>query len=215
MGGDVSRGTLRAFIALDLPPAVQDAIAQQQARLQARLERDGAAFSLRWTRPDSVHLTLRFLGDTTHDQRTRLSAGLQSAAAAWPELALRFGGLGCFPNSRAPRVVWLGLDGDVAKLAAIQKQVEQLTQAVGFAAEERPFAPHLTIARARREAGRTDLQRTGQAVQALAGEDAGTAPIVAFRADCVVLYRSDLDPGGARYTVLERFALGAPGVTNG
>ncbi len=196
----------RTFVAVELPAEVKRAIAAEQARVQAALAGQGIASTLRWSPVDNIHLTLRFLGDTTSAQQRRLIDGLASAARVWSPFALSTGGLGCFPNCRAPRVVWLGVAGDMAALAAIQSEVERLAQAIGFAAEERAFSPHLTLARARREASRPALQETGRVLAVLAVDD--TPPALPFNVDHVVYFHSDLRAGGSVYTPLAVLPFG-------
>lgn len=197
---------LRTFVAVELPAEVKRAIAKEQARVQAALAGQGIASTLRWSSVDNIHLTLRFLGDTTPAQQRGLIDGLAAAARAWPPFALSSGRLGCFPNCRAPRVVWQGVAGDVAALAAIQAEVERLVQGVGFAAEERAFSPHLTLARARREVSRPALQETGRALAALAADS--PSPAVSFGVDHVVYFHSDLRAGGSVYAPLAVLPFG-------
>jgi 2'-5' RNA ligase len=199
--------TLRTFVAVELPPPVQAAIAAEQARLQTQLR--GAPAALRWTAAESIHLTLRFLGDTTAAQRAQLVESLRAETAAWPVFTLRVGGLGCFPDCRAPRVVWLDVDGDLAALAEVQRQVETLVQQAGFAPEERPFSPHLTVARARRDAARGDLQATGRALVAAGAGRPAAAPVGdSFAVDHIIYFQSELRPGGSLYTPLATIAWG-------
>ncbi len=197
---------LRTFVAVDLPATVRTTIAREQAHVQSALAGQAIPTALRWSPVENIHLTLRFLGDTSPTQQRRLIDGLAAAAHAWSPLALTVGGLGCFPNCRAPRVVWLGLGGDLDALGAIQAEVERLVQGVGFAVEERPFSPHLTLARARREAAREALQQTGRAIAALATDTQPNAE--AFSVDHLVYFQSDLRPGGSVYTPLATLVFG-------
>jgi 2'-5' RNA ligase len=196
MGGVAS--SLRTFIAVELPHSVQSAIAAEQARVQAHLRQAGAPDGLRWTAPGNIHLTLRFLGETTPAQSAALIQALGQVAPKWPTLRLAVGKLGCFPTLRAPRVVWLGVNGDLGQLAKMQTEVESLVQAVGFPAEERAFSPHLTVARARREASRPNLQQTGQALASYRAAES----LARFAVDHLVYFQSELRPGGSVYTPL-------------
>ena len=151
-----SEKSLRTFIAVELPEDVRTWIAGQQARVTAALSEAGVSSAIRMTPPGNLHLTLRFLGDTTGEQGRRLAHDLNAAALDWQPLTLRLAALGCFPNCRQPNIIWLGVEGDVTKLAAIQAGVERTVQQVGFAAETRPFSPHLTIGRAAKSASALD-----------------------------------------------------------
>lgn len=191
---------LRTFVAVELPAEVKHAIAREQARLQEHLSAQRIPATLRWSAVENIHLTLRFLGDTTATQQGRLVTEMRAAAQGWPPFTLSVAGLGCFPNCRAPRVVWQGVGGDLAALGAIQTEVESLVQQVGFAAEDRPFSPHLTLARARREAARPALQETGRALALLAAQTA--PPALSFIVDHLVYFQSELRAGGSVYTPL-------------
>ena len=175
----------RLFIALGLPNAVRDALTALREDL------DGA----RWTPPDHLHCTLRFLGDTPEERIPYLEAALGGIAA--PPLALRLDGLTAFPSPRAPRVLVARLAPDDA-LADLQRRIEAAVRDLGFAPEDRPFRPHVTLAR---------LKRPGtRAVPAyLRSHDAG-AP---FAADAFHLYASTLTPAGAVHERLASFSLGA------
>jgi 2'-5' RNA ligase len=201
---------LRTFIAVDLPPATQTALGRCQTQLNQRL-RDLPTPVLRWAAVEKLHLTLRFFGDTPPARRATLHAQLAATLPTFPPFALTLGELGGFPTLAKPRVVWVGVAGDVAALQGIQAAVEQIAQAVGFAPEEKAFTPHLTLARADRGARPADLQRAGRALmQAAASAAHLAAPLVApveFPVSEVVFYQSDLHPQGARYTPLARFPL--------
>lgn len=198
--------SLRTFVALELPAAVKRALAHEQARVQKALAEQALPPALRWSPVENIHLTLRFLGDTGSAQQGRLIAGLTAAAQAWAPFSLTVGGPGCFPNCRAPRVLWQGVDGDLTSLGQIQAEVERLVQELGFAGEERPFSPHLTLARARREADRDALQQTGRVVAGLAAEP--QPPGLTFNVDHLVYFHSDLRAGGSVYTPLATLAFG-------
>jgi 2'-5' RNA ligase len=189
---------LRTFIAIDLPRPSLDAIAAEQTRLEGHLSQSGLSRGLSWSPPGNIHLTLRFLGDTALQQRHAIIAGLQSAAASWRPFELAIAGLGGFPSLRRPRVIWVGLDGDLAALNAMQAAVEALAQAAGLPAEEKGFSPHLTLARGRRDASPRMLAEVGQAVERYTP----APPPPPFSVDRVVYYHSDLRPSGAVYAPL-------------
>jgi 2'-5' RNA ligase len=183
----VSGGSVRAFVALELPERVREAIGELQARLRPRLG------SVRLVRPDGAHLTLRFLGAATPDQVAALRAPLASAAAACPAGEARVGGLGTFPERGSPRVLWLGLAVPDTVLV-LQAACERAAVAAGFPREDRPYKPHLTLGRWRERDRRPELPE---------------ADLGAARVDTLVLFRSELRPQGAVYTPLARFPLGA------
>jgi 2'-5' RNA ligase len=194
---------VRTFIAIELPEAVRLLVERRQRSIQNRLDQLNAPSVFRWTPVEKVHLTLRFLGETSDAQRGEMADLLANAAATWPRFDLGLEGLGCFPNFRQPSVVWLGVRGDLAALQHMQAEIERFSRRAGFAAEERAFRPHLTLARASRDAKRPDLQAAGRALERIAeAGETGT-----FTVDRIAHIKSDLRPSGAIYTVLAEFPL--------
>lgn len=181
----MSRG-VRAFIALELSPPVRSAIAALMADLRDRFA------GLRWVRPESVHLTLRFLGDSSPAQIDGLRDSLAPLAARCPRAGAVFRGLGLFPERDRPSVLWLGVELP-EPLVALQAGCEAAAVAAGFPGEPRPFSPHLTLGRWRDRAARPELPAV----------DLGTIEL-----HTLVLLRSELRPEGALYTELQRFDLG-------
>ncbi len=199
---------MRAFLAIELPPTTHRSLRALQRDLAATLEEARLARTVRWTSVANIHLTLRFLGETSDAQRAALVEGLRPIAARTAPFDLALRGLGCFPNSRRPNVLWTGVTGAVSSLHALQMPIEMLARRAGFAAEERPFAPHLTLARFRREAAPADLARAGTLVQAQAQSPAVQSWSAALPVAQIVLMQSDLQPSGAVYTPLEILPLG-------
>jgi 2'-5' RNA ligase len=198
---------MRAFIAIELPKTVQDQVHQLQAQMQDFLRQRQSANPFRWTTAEQVHLTLRFLGEIDRTQATTLGQGLRQVAAHSAGLELALGNLGGFPNLRAPRILWIGLQGDLTTLGQLQNEVEQVTAASGLPADQRPFSPHLTIARTRRKINPRDLAHTGPMIEALTGQPG--RPRLSFTVNEIVLMQSELLREGPTYTPIERFGFGA------
>ncbi len=190
--------TLRTFVAIQLPEDVLAAIARARRALDARL----ASRALRWTRPDGIHLTLKFLGETPADVIPEVERRLGEALAGVSSFALELAPLGVFPSPAAARVVWVGLAGDLQALADAQRRVEEAISPLGYPTEKRPFSPHLTLARVADFAAPADRREIGSAVSA-----APVPPRLRFEVQAVSLMRSQLGPGGARYTQLFSVAL--------
>ena len=186
---------IRAFIALDLPPGVHRAL----AGLQQEWQRTAAMVS--WIKPESIHLTLKFLGNIANEQVTEIQALLLKVAATAAPLRLQPLGCGAFPSIKQARVVWVGLQGAIEELLKLQKSIEDALIPLGFEPEDRPYRAHLTLGRVK---GRRHLQLLQEAV--LRRQDFQAE---AFDVKEVVLYRSELRPEGARYTALFRAPLGA------
>lgn len=194
----MASGSIRAFIALDLPGNIRSNLSQ----LQALLRMQGLRAS--WVRPENSHLTVRFLGDVPPSAISLIRAALDPLSAALTAPALKVGSLGVFPDLRRPRVIWAGLGGEIGKLREIKQAVDfALAAADGvlFPMEKRAFRAHLTLGRFKR---RVDPERLAGALRA----GAGVAP-AAFAAERLVLYRSERTPRGAVYTALGRWTLPA------
>jgi 2'-5' RNA ligase len=180
---------VRAFVALVLDLEVRSAIEKLVASLRPRVP--GA----RWIRPEGVHLTLRFLGDTPPARVDQLRPALAAAASGCEPFEAPVAGLGTFPGpGKPPRILWLGIRVPPPGLA-LQAACERAAVAAGFPPEERPFHGHLTLARFRERVSRP----------ALPPVDLGSA-----RLETLSLLRSDLRPGGAVYSPIERFPLSGP-----
>lgn len=190
---------LRAFVAVELPEDVMAAVDRAQRSLAARL----GGRMCRWTRSEGIHLTLKFLGDTPADMVPEIERRLREALSGVPAFTLALAPLGVFPNASAPRVVWIGLSGDLQALHSIQRRVEEAISPLGYPTEQRPFSPHLTLGRVADFASPADRREIGAAV-----ETASPPPQVRFDVGEVSLIRSELGPGGARYTRLANVTLG-------
>ena len=188
---------IRAFIALPLDPAV----ARELDRFQRRLEDAVPQNSVRWATPEQLHLTLKFLGNIPAQAVEELTAVLRPIGERYPPLQLRAEGMGCFPSARRPRVIWVGLHGDLPDLARLQEQVEGVSGRWAEKEERRPFSPHLTLGRVRETAAR-QAPRIGEVLQSISAPVCGSWTAPEF-----LLMRSQLSPHGATHTVLARFPL--------
>ena len=197
---------LRTFVAIELPPPARQEVQERQRHLRGALDQEGLGDLMRWTLASNLHLTLRFLGDTSAAQREQIETALAALAAGAPPLRLAVHQLGAFPSLRKPNIVWLDFAGDLPALLPLQGAIEAAAQAAGFAAEERAFAPHLTIARAQKNAAPPLLARAGEALRAVAAA-APAAPPALFAVERIYLIRSDLRPAGPVYRPLAVFDL--------
>jgi 2'-5' RNA ligase len=196
--------TIRAFIAVPL----SDTLLKQLGDLQHRLEGRVPHRSVRWVRPEGIHLTLKFLGDTPTEKLPGIKRALETVARHAPACTFTVGELGCFPNPRRPRVVWVGVQEPTGRLAALQDAVEEVLAPFGYRPEGRGFTPHLTLGRVRRKVSRSDAARVGEAVAAVTETVAKVGQLAQVPADRFELIRSVLKPTGAEYTTLEEFVLG-------
>jgi 2'-5' RNA ligase len=181
---------IRTFIALPIPDDIKDSL--QSAILQLK----GKNHGVRWVKPEGLHITLKFLGDIHEDLLGTLSVELDRAAQNHQTLKLSLSSCGAFPNVKRPRVVWVGLTGDMEKLSPLAANIDKMCIPYGIAAEKRPFSGHITLGRLKTPT-MVDL-----AIDSVTG---------IFNASEVMLYRSVLLPSGAQYTVLHRSSLGVKG----
>jgi len=189
----------RLFVALEPPDAVRRRIAAASAAVERAAGR--AAGEVRFVPAGNVHLTLQFLGAVPEERVGDVGGAVAAAGAAARPLGLRIHGAGGFPNARRLRVVWLGVEGDVAALSALVADLGRRLAPLGFPPEARPFSPHLTLGRARDPRGAPGLA----GALAGAGDDEGFA----WRAAELVLFESHLSPAGPRYEAILRAPLGA------
>lgn len=189
---------MRCFIAMELPGAISRALGRFTEGLAARCGQRKAM----WVRPANLHLTLRFLGETTSAQHCALTEDLAGVCAASARGPLAVRGTGGFPLPPCARVLWAGIDDTTGILHALQAAVEAAAQRAGFAPESRPFRPHITLARYRAD-------RQSAETVAWLSENAAT-PFGEFIPDAVTLFVSELGGGPPIHRALARFPLAPP-----
>jgi len=185
-------GSLRAFIAVDIPSSIQQSI-QQNINLLRRTVGDS---SVRWVAAQNIHLTLKFLGDIPQANTDEITQVLQIQAASHPPFDFTIAGLGSFPNSKRPRVLFIRIQAP-AELEALHRGIDSATAKLGYSAELRAFSPHLTIGRVREHITPAEQQNIRKTLEEITIDSLGTARVDSFH-----LYKSELKPGGAVYTKL-------------
>jgi len=201
--------TIRTFIAVPLPPETIERLKPPVEELRAVCR--AAKIEATWSRPEGWHLTLKFLGPVVADQLPPLLNTLPACAARHAAFAIHFNGFGVFPDVRRPRVLWIGVEADAAAgaIEALAREIDAMTAALGYPAEERPYSAHLTVARIRtlRQRPQGAAPRLSNELTAwLEGHKADR--LAAMRVEQVVLMRSDTGPGGAIYTPVAVCPLG-------
>ena len=194
---------MRTFVALDIEAEICRRIEDFIAEVR------GLEAHARWVSADSLHVTLKFIGEKPDSMVEKVREALGGIRR--PPIELSFRGTGFFPNPGSARVFWVGIEAG-SGLLALQKEVEQALAGLGIEPEERAFSPHLTLARAaggsgapaRRAGDKPGRQfaRVRQALEEGPARDFGTMVARDF-----FLYRSQLSPKGARYTKIARYAL--------
>ena len=184
---------MRLFVALELPSAVRENLAALLKALRA------VSPQTRWVRPENLHLTLKFIGEVPETEFAVIRNALAAARSDQP-VALEFRGLGFFPNEKRPRVFWAGIEAS-PNLKTLAAEIDRATEKLGIPREQRPFAPHLTLARFEPPELPEKLR---SAIEENAAREFGS-----FRTNQYQLIESKLKPSGAEYTTLESFPFAA------
>ncbi|MCL0087321.1 RNA 2',3'-cyclic phosphodiesterase [Dehalococcoidia bacterium] len=180
---------IRAFIAIELPDQAKCDLSQLLNSIRPGQER-----AVKWVNPDSIHLTLKFLGNIPAEKVANIARAIGEAAAVAKPFTVELQGLGAFPSLRSPRVVWVGVGGDVQLIVNLQKRIDQVLIPLGFPTERRQFSPHLTLGRVRDKATSQERRSLGESIRSMRLE--GSPP---FLVDEVCLMRSTLTSAGAIY----------------
>ena len=203
---------IRTFLAVELEDELRTRIMLIQQDLRQRLYRESSKdIRITWVQPLSIHLTMKFLGDTDEHLIEPLRGAVQLAMTSHDAVHLPIERLGVFPRLQQPRVLWVGPSeqweqGDDAKrLMALHRIVEDCCRSFGFAPEERPLSPHLTLARIK--------ERERYVGQALAKSGAMDRPISLgmLAVNSIVLMKSELRPAGSIYTKLWEVRIDSAG----
>ncbi len=183
--------TIRSFIAVELPEDIK----KELKRVQTELALDGYSF-VKSVSPEGIHLTLKFLGGVPANKIKDIVVVMEQASQGVKPFELQLQEIGAFPNFRRPRVLWVGIKGDVDKLIAWQQRLDNGLVPLGFAKENRPFTPHLTLARVRETCSPADRLRLGEAVS-----NSQVQVDYKFTVNSLSLMRSQLLPAGAVYSL--------------
>ncbi len=189
---------IRCFLAFELPSGIKEIAGRV---LEDMREASGR---VKWVRPGGMHLTVVFLGGLDRDRIPELCGVVRGVCAGFTPFSAALAGTGFFPHRRRPRVVWLGIRGEKERMGALRDSLQEALSPFGIKRETRPFRPHLTLGRFRKDGGLDRrLEETVSRHQDLASPE--------FELRELVLFRSELKPGGAVYTELDRFPLAGEG----
>ena len=188
--------TFRAFIAIDLPESLKSFLSEAQEALKLY------GFRVKWVRPQNIHLTLKFLGDTATADTDKIADAMTLAARNCPIVSLRAKGIGVFPNVRRPRVIWAGLNGQLETLANLQQTLDAHLADLGFARDTRAFKSHLTLGRVKGKIASDKMKAAIDKLKEFESESFVTSQII--------LFKSDLRPTGAVYTKVQSIAFQGP-----
>jgi len=191
---------VRSFIAIELPDELKPELSQIVAQLKS-----GEQSWVKWVDPYSIHLTLKFLGNVAVNMLDNITGAIEKAAQGIAPFHLEVKDLGVFPNLRRAQVAWVGISGEVDKLAQLQQRIESNLAPLGFAPESRPFVPHLTLARLRDQALLAERQRFGQLITGTRFEATHN-----IKVNAISLMRSQLTREGAIYSRISSVGLKNP-----
>ena len=174
---------IRTFIAFEVLPVIISLLQKVQQELKLLKLR------VRWVRPENIHLTLKFLGDIDPGGIDKIGAAMAEAVIGSSPLKLAVSGIGVFPGTKRPRVIWLGLGGDIRSLLALQSRLEEKLVGVGFPKDKRSFKAHLTLGRIKQAANPAVIRQMISEYASLSSDE--------FTCNQVILFKSDLKPSGA------------------
>jgi 2'-5' RNA ligase len=186
--------TIRTFIALEIPGTIISKIRELQDGIKAY------GLKIRWVRAENIHLTLKFLGDVEEIKIKKIAKAVFKTVEGHSPISIKAKGIGVFPGIRRPRVLWVGLAGQLEALVGLQQTLDENLIMLGFSREERPFKGHLTMGRMK---DKIDVKKLGDALMAFRSFESET-----FTADQIILYKSELKASGAVYTELASASIG-------
>jgi 2'-5' RNA ligase len=185
---------IRSFLAFELPGEIKSIV----DRVAGEVRRSG--LDVRWVKVENIHLTVVFLGNIQTEDLEGIEREAEDICLRYRPFEIALGGMGCFPNPRNPRVVWLGLEGDLQRMAPFRDALQEKLEPFGVKAEKRPFRPHLTLGRFKKQ-GKSD----GRFLEILSSHKDLTSPVCSLNE--LVWFKSDLKPGGAVYTKMLSWPL--------
>ena len=186
--------TIRTFIAIEIPGNIISKIRELQEGIKVY------GLKIRWVRSENIHLTLKFLGDVEGVKIGEIAEAVSKTVEEHTPISLKVKGIGVFPGIKRPRVLWVGLAGQLESLVGLQKTLDRNLKLLGFPREKRPFKGHLTMGRIKE---RIDVKKFGDALMAFRRFESET-----FTVGQLILYKSELKPSGAVYTKLASASLG-------
>jgi len=188
---------MRVFICFDLNVRTVNNLVLLQEDLHKPIVELGG--KVRWTPPEDIHLTLKFLGETDDDMVFQIRSKLREVAKQHPMVEAETVGTGAFPNAKIPRIIWVGTGKGADAIVTLQQDIETALEKLGIQKDDRPFKPHVTIGRIKTQKQRVNLESI---ILPHADKQYGVSLAKDF-----ALYRSVLHPRGAIYQVIERFPL--------
>ena len=191
---------MRTFIAIEIPEEIKKVLVHIEDHLKY------AQADVKWVRPETIHLTLKFLGEVTDEKRGEIEKALDEIARSVKPFELTVKEIGTFPYIEHPRVVWVGLDKGATETIGLANRIEEALAAIGFAKEDRPFSPHITIGRVRSPINKDKLKEKILS----ASNTIHLSEVTPHRVASIILFRSTLTPQGPIHTKIHESALLSP-----
>jgi 2'-5' RNA ligase len=193
----VQNRQIRSFIAIELPSDIRSKLDELQKELkQNKLQQ------IKWTNPSGIHLTLKFLGNIDAGDIDKITGAIRESCRGYKKFTLELAELGVFPNYKRPRVIWLGVGGQMDILLKLQRQIDDKLELIGFPREKRPFSPHITLGRVRDSITSNEQEQYGGVIQ---NKKYNERHIISVSS--VNLMRSQLQPTGAIYSEISSIKL--------
>ncbi len=184
---------IRTFFAIEIPDTIILKLKQIQDKIKAH------DFSIKWVKPENIHLTIRFLGDIESSDVEHIGDLAENVVKSFESVSICAKGIGAFPNLRRPRVVWAGLAGQIDILQQLKENFDSAFETAGIPREGIKFKGHLTLGRIKKNFDTRKFSEVIQEHQEFKSES--------FKSDSIVFYKSDLKPTGPVYTKIKRFSF--------
>ncbi|MBN1626786.1 MAG: RNA 2',3'-cyclic phosphodiesterase [Deltaproteobacteria bacterium] len=188
--------SIRAFLAFELPPEIREKVRQVSEELK------GLKMDVRWVRPENIHLTVVFLGNVREGDISAMAREIEHVSCGFHPFELCLKGIGVFPESRRPRVLWVGYEGDIERMAVLREVLYERLMPFEIKDEKRQFRPHLTLGRFRNPGRRSTLP--DDVIKQYEGLSSAS-----FKASELVLFKSELRPQGPEYSKIDSWPMSA------
>lgn len=185
---------IRSFLAFELPLEIKNIVARVSGELRQ------STLNPRWVKVDNIHLTVVFMGSIETEDTPAITRVVREVCQTYGPFDISLKGIGCFPNRRSPRVLWLGLDGDLEPMSEFRDALQGHLKGFGIKEEKRKFKPHLTLARFRKP-----KKMDAKEDQFLSNYEDISSAVCSLKE--LILFKSDLKPTGAVYTKVESWPL--------
>jgi 2'-5' RNA ligase len=185
---------IRSFLAFELPPQIRGILIDLYGKVKK------TTLDVRWVRPEGIHLTVIFMGSVREEDIPAMGESIGAVCSRYGTFSIGLKGMGCFPNARSPRVLWLGVEGSLERMSRFKDELQKELNPFGIREEKRDFRPHLTLGRFKKP-----VKSPGGLEELLSEHRGLTSPSCSLNE--LILFRSDLRPGGAVYTKMKSWAL--------